>query len=80
MFNGNGGRMAKRASRGKRCTRFAFTRGNELRSSLEPVQCPECPHCLAAAVERDAQQQSLQDQYARRHRLKDDDDDHRRIG
>ena len=51
----------------------------EMRSALEPVECPECPHCRAAANERAAHQQDLQDQYARRHGLDSDDDD-RRIG
>jgi hypothetical protein len=51
----------------------------ELRTSLEPVQCPECPHCRAAAIERQARQHDLQDQYARRHGIRDEDDD-RRIG
>ena len=51
----------------------------EMRTALEPVNCPECAHCRAAARDREAQQHDLQEQYARRHRLKDDDDD-RRIG
>ena len=52
----------------------------EMRTALEPVHCPECPHCLAAAQEREAQQQDLQDQYARRHGLDRNDDDDRLIG
>ena len=51
----------------------------ELRTSLEPVQCPDCPHCRAAALEREARQQDLQDQYARRNHLDGGDDD-RRVG
>ena len=51
----------------------------ELRTSLEPVHCPECPHCLEAARQRAAERRSLQDQYARRHGLDREDDD-RRIG
>jgi hypothetical protein len=51
----------------------------EMRTALEPVECKECPHCQAAAIERAAHQQDLQDQYARRHRIDSDDDD-RRIG
>jgi hypothetical protein len=51
----------------------------EMRTALEPVHCPECPHCRAAAREREARQRDLQEQYARRHRLDDEDDD-RRIG
>jgi hypothetical protein len=50
----------------------------EMRASLEPAHCPECPHCRAAALERESQQRDLQEQYARRNRLDDDDD--RRIG
>ena len=52
----------------------------ELRTSLEPANCPECPHCLAAATERAAKQRDLQEQYARRHHLDANDDDDRRIG
>jgi hypothetical protein len=51
----------------------------ELRTSLEPVHCPECPHCREAAEERAARQRSLQDEYARRHGVDREDDD-RRIG
>jgi hypothetical protein len=51
----------------------------EMRTALEPVHCLECPHCRAAALEREARQQDLQEQYARRNRLDDEDDD-RRIG
>ena len=51
----------------------------EMRTSLEPVHCPECPHCRAATLEREARQHDLQEQYARRHGLDDKDDD-RRIG
>ena len=51
----------------------------EMRTALEPAHCPECPHFLAASREREAQQQDLQDQYARRNGLDRDDDD-RRIG
>jgi hypothetical protein len=52
----------------------------EMRTSLEPVNCPECPHCREAAHERARQQQELQDQYARRNRIDDDDQDDRLIG
>jgi hypothetical protein len=51
----------------------------EMRTALEPVRCPECPHCLAAAREREARQRDLQEQYARRNGLDRDDDD-RMIG
>ena len=50
----------------------------EMRTALEPVHCPECPHCRADAIEREARQHDLQEQYARRHGMDDDDD--RRIG
>jgi hypothetical protein len=56
----------------------------ELRSSLNPVVCAECPHCreLLAARKREAEesarrQAELQSWYARRNRL-DDDEEHRR--
>ena len=52
----------------------------EMRTALEPAHCPECPHCLAAAREREAQQRDLQEQYARRNGLNRDDDDDRMIG
>ena len=52
----------------------------EMRTAIEPVHCPECPHCLAAARKREAQQLDLQEQYARRHGLDRDDDDDRMIG
>ena len=52
----------------------------ELRTSLEPVHCPECPHCREAAHERALQQRELQDQYAARNRIDSDDDDHGLIG
>jgi hypothetical protein len=52
----------------------------EMRTAIEPVHCPECPHCLAAAREREAQQRDLQEQYARRHGLDRGDDDDRMIG
>ncbi|HEX5014517.1 MAG TPA: hypothetical protein VFV72_10200 [Candidatus Limnocylindrales bacterium] len=51
----------------------------ELRTSLEPVNCPECPHCREAAYERARQQRELQEQYARRNGIDGDDDD-RTIG
>jgi hypothetical protein len=52
----------------------------EMRAALEPARCPECPHCLAAAREREAQQRNLQEQYARRNGLDGGDDDDRMIG
>jgi hypothetical protein len=51
----------------------------EMRTALEPVHCPECPHCLEAARRRASEERSLQEEYARRHGLDREDDD-RRIG
>jgi len=57
----------------------------ELRSSLEPATCAECPHCQALLDtrrrEREAEarrQAELRSAYARREGLDDEDD--RRIG
>jgi hypothetical protein len=59
----------------------------ELRNSLQPVTCAECPHCreLIATRERQAEddarrQAELSTWYARRHGLDDRDDDDRTIG
>jgi hypothetical protein len=49
----------------------------ELRTAREPVHCPECAHCRTVALERDAQQHDLQEQYARRNRTDREDDDRR---
>jgi hypothetical protein len=53
----------------------------ELRNSLKPVTCGECPHCRArlAAESREAQdaarrQLELHSLYAKRNQLEDDDD------
>jgi hypothetical protein len=53
----------------------------ELRSSLKPVTCAECPHCQAALAARSREaedearrQLELQAWYARRNRLEDDED------
>jgi hypothetical protein len=51
----------------------------EMRVSLEPASCGECPHCQALARERAQRERELQIWYARTHGLDDDDDD-RRIG
>ena len=51
----------------------------DLRPSLEPEHCPECPHCRARADEERREQDRLAREYARRHGLDDRDDD-RRIG
>jgi hypothetical protein len=47
----------------------------EMRTALEPAHCPECPHCRAAAHEREARQRDLQRDYARRNHIEEDDDD-----
>jgi hypothetical protein len=47
----------------------------EMRTALEPAHCPECPHCRAAALEREARQRDLQRDYARRNHIEEDDDD-----
>lgn len=51
----------------------------EMRASLRPAECRECPHCRALALERARRQQDLQAQYAREHHLDIDEDDDRRI-
>ena len=59
----------------------------ELRNSLQPVTCAECPHCreLLATRRREAddearRQAELSSWYARRNGLDDRDDDDRMIG
>ncbi len=56
----------------------------ELRNSLKPATCPECPHCREvlrlqqlAAEEETRRQAELRSMYARRYRLDDKDDDSR---
>ncbi len=51
----------------------------EMRTSLRPVECVECPHCRAVAHERARRQHDLQAEYAREHHLDTDEDDDRRI-
>jgi hypothetical protein len=55
----------------------------ELRSSLEPVTCAECPHCrqVIATRQRDAEdearrQADLRTWHARRNGVEDDEDRH----
>ncbi|HKG57501.1 MAG TPA: hypothetical protein VKA85_09650 [Candidatus Limnocylindrales bacterium] len=59
----------------------------ELRTSLEPVRCSECPHCREALAVRQREadedarrQRELSSWYARRNGLDDRDDDDRMIG
>jgi hypothetical protein len=53
----------------------------ELRSSLQPATCAECPHCRAlldqrrrAAEDEDRRQAELRTWYARRNGIEDDED------
>jgi hypothetical protein len=59
----------------------------ELRNSLKPAMCDECPHCRAIqAREREEaaaaarRQRALSSWYARRNRLDDGEDDDRLVG
>jgi hypothetical protein len=52
----------------------------EMRLSLTPDSCPECPHCRARALEEAARQRELDRAYARSQGLDNDEDDDRRIG
>jgi hypothetical protein len=52
----------------------------EMRVSLSPDSCPECPHCRERAIEEAARQSELDRAYARAHGLEPDEDDDRRIG
>jgi hypothetical protein len=52
----------------------------ELRASLAPPSCPDCPHCRAIAEERKQRDRELATWYARQHGLDSDEDDDRRIG
>ena len=49
----------------------------DLRMSLIPERCAECPHCRALRDAEQAEQEQLAREYARRHRLDDGDDDRR---
>jgi hypothetical protein len=51
----------------------------EMRTSLQPGHCSECPRCRAVALADERRQRELQDRFAREHNLDKDDDD-RRIG
>jgi hypothetical protein len=52
----------------------------EMRASLAPATCAECPHCKAIAAERERRERELETWYAKRNGLDVDDDDDRRIG
>ena len=52
----------------------------EMRASLVPASCAECPHCRAAAAERERRDRDLETAYARQHGLDRDEDDDRTIG
>jgi hypothetical protein len=52
----------------------------EMRLSLLPDRCPECPHCQARLEAEQRLQDELARQYARRHGLDRDDEDDRKIG
>lgn len=56
----------------------------ELRNSLKPVTCAECPHCRevlhqrrVAALEEERRQDEVRSMYARRYRADDEEDDRR---
>lgn len=51
----------------------------DMRASLQPAECAECPHCRSLANERARRQRELQAEYAREHHLDTDEDDDRRI-
>lgn len=51
-----------------------------LYESSQAPACPECPHCQHLALEREREQQALNDEYAQRIGLnRFDDEDHDRI-
>jgi hypothetical protein len=52
----------------------------EMRVSLQPESCAECPHCQARQEAERCLQEDLARQYARRHHLDRDDEDDRKIG
>lgn len=59
----------------------------EMRLSLAPETCPECPHCRQQAAEKAVlqhekavRQREIDASYARMHGLDRDEDDDRRIG
>jgi hypothetical protein len=52
----------------------------EMRASLAPSSCAECPHCRALAAERARREHELDSWYASSQGFDIDDDDDRRIG
>ena len=52
----------------------------EMRLSLQPDVCPECPHCQARQEAERRLQEDLARQYAQRHGLDRDDEDDGKIG
>jgi len=48
----------------------------DLRASLEPETCAECPHCLARKEANRRRQEELAREYARKNGL-DQDEEHR---
>lgn len=49
----------------------------EMRVSLRPAACAECPHCRAAAHEREQRKRDLDAWYANHNGLDGEDDDRR---
>jgi hypothetical protein len=49
----------------------------ELRASLAPATCRECPHCRQLAAEKQRRDEELQRWYARENGLDPDDDEDR---
>jgi hypothetical protein len=52
----------------------------EMRLSLQPDTCAECPHCQARLEAERRVQEDLVAQYERRHGIRRDDEDDRKIG
>ena len=49
----------------------------EMKASLHPPVCAECPHCRALELAHEREQADLQQRYAERRRLGDRDEDDR---
>ena len=50
----------------------------EMRTSLGAPVCAECSHCRALALAKEREQAELQEQYAKRWNLSDEEDRRRR--